>query len=448
MKERERHHHDVTAPVTDSRSEIVSTLRLAMPLIGAQLASVAMGATDAAFLGRLGSDALAGGGLAASIHVTAQLVGSGFLTVVAPLAAHARARRDDTALANVTRHGLMVAVFLGVLAAVGVQHVSFVLRALGEPPAVIAAVDPFARMVAWSTPFMLASSVFRHVLTAAERPRIVAASTVGAAVANAALDALFIGRMGAAGIGLATTVVSAGACIFLAAAAGRIVPPRSVLRLDLHRATLRDLIQLGAPAAIMIGAEVAVFQLAGLVVARDGTNALAAHQLALTVVTVTFVIPLGISQAVAVRVAAASAVGGPSNGRAAGRAGFTVGAAFASAAAGLLFVAPELIARLFIHDDVATLSTVVVILRIAAIFQLFDSAQVIAAGALRGLRDTKTPAAIAVAAYVIVAPAVAGAVTAAVTPVAVAVWTGLAVALACVAFCLVARFRWLTHGRP
>lgn len=445
MEERERHHHDVTTAVTDSRSEIVSTLRLALPLVGAQLASVAMGATDAAFLGGLGTHALAGGGLAASIHVTAQLVASGFLTVIAPLAAHAWARRDEAGLATVTRHGLVAAAILGVLAAVVVQNVAFVLRVLGEPAEVIAAVDPFARAVAWSTPFMLASSVFRHVLTAAQRPRIVALTTIGAALANGALDALLVDRMGAAGIGLATTLVSAAACIALALASARIVVPRLVLRLDLDRATWREVARLGAPAAIMIGAEVAVFQLAGLVVARDGPPSLAAHQVALTIVTVTFVVPLGVSQAVAVRVAAANALGGPPEARAAGRAGLGLGAAFAVTTCGLLLVAPDVIARLFVRNDVATLSKIGVILRIAAMFQLFDGAQVIAAGALRGLRDTKTPAAIGVAAYVIVAPSAAWGVTVAVTELVVAVWIGLAVALACVAIGLVTRFARLTR---
>lgn len=425
---------------------MISTLRLAAPLVGAQLASVAMGATDAAFLGRLGTEALAGGGLAASIHVTAQLIASGFLTVIAPLAAHARAKRDDVSLAAVTRHGLIAALVLGVVAAVGVANASFLLRALREPDAVVAAVEPFARAVAWSTPFMLAASVFRHVLTAAERTRIIAVTTFGAAIANAALDALLVGRMGAAGIGLATTLVSAGACAVLGAETARVVAARDVVRPNVDGAMLRELIRLGGPAAIMIGAEVAVFQLAGLVVARGGTVALAAHQAALTIVTVTFVVPLGISQAVAVRVAAANALGGASHARSAGHAGFAVGAAFAFAAGGILFAVPEAIAGLFVRD-IATVSAISAILRIAALFQLFDGAQVIAAGALRGLRDTKTPAAIAVAAYVVVAPSVSWTVTATVTRGVVAVWIGLAGALACAAIGLVTRFVRLTHAR-
>lgn len=445
MEERERHHHDVTGRVTDWRSEILPTLRLGAPLVGAQLASVAMAATDAAFLGRLGTEALGGGGLAASIHVTTQLVASGFLSIIAPLAAHARARRDDVALAAVTRHGLIAAVVFGIVAAFVVANVSIILKAIGEPDAVIIAVAPFARAVAWSTPFMLVSSVFRHVLTAAERPRIIAATSVGAAIANAVLDALLIDRLGAAGVGLATTLVSAGASIILGIAAARVVAARFVLRLEVDGTIVRELVRLGGPAAAMIGAEVAVFQLAGLVVAKGGAVALAAHQVALTVVTVTFVFPLGISQAVAVRVAAANATGGRLATRSIGNAGLALGGAFAIATAAALLVAPAAIARLFVRDDVATVSAVVVIFRIAAAFQLFDGTQVIAAGALRGLRDTKAPAAIGIAAYVIVAPAVASGVTAWVTPGVLAVWTGLAASLGCAAIGLVARFVRLTR---
>lgn len=445
MADRERHHHDVTGRVTGWRAELASTLRLASPLVGAQLASVAMAATDAAYLGRLGTDALGGGGLAASIQVTTQLVASGFLTVIAPLAAHARAQRDDAALARVTRHGLIAAIVLGVAAALVVANVSVILRLLGEPDGVIVAVTPFARTVAWSTPFMLVSAVFRHVLTAAERPRIIATTSVLAAIANAVLDALLIDRMGAAGIGLATTLVSLGACVVLGVTVGRIVAPRSVVRLAVDGATVKELVRLGAPAAIMIGAEVAVFQLAGLVVAKGGTVALAAHQVALTIVTVTFVVPLGISQAIAVRVAAASARGRRGSARAVGNAGFVLGAAFALAAAAVLLFVPAAIARLFVHDD-ATTAAAVVIFRIAAAFQLLDGAQVIAAGALRGLRDTKAPAAIGIAAYVIVAPTVGWAVAGSITRTVVAVWIGLAASLACAAIGLVVRFRWLTRS--
>lgn len=441
--------HGVTGRVTGAvRAEARASLALAVPLVAAQLASVAMGVTDTFYLGSLGPSALAGGGLASSIHVTTQIVSAGALSILAPLFAEAIARRDDLRVASLARTGLVVAAALSVACVAVVLEAGRVSRALGGFSEVVSVVDSFARAVAWATPFALVSAVFRHLLTAAGRPRIVTAAAFIGAALNVVLDAFLVRPMGPTGVGAATAISNAAICVILVAAAARtprIHAPTTEGRWADPR-ILRELLQLGAPTAAMIAGEVAVFQLAGLIVEGYGTSALAAHQLVLTVVTATFVVPLGIAQAAAVRVAQAGAIGGALAQRRAGLVGLVGAALVAGICAVVLLSFPDTVAGLFV-DDGETKDAARSILRWATIFLFFDAAQVVAAGALRGLRDTRIPAITAVCAYGLLAPAAAALATGVFRLRLLGIWLGLSLGLVAVAIVLVQRFFALTRAR-
>lgn len=442
----------VTAPPASIGGEIASILRLALPLAGAQIAIVAMSATDAAFLGRLGPTALAGGGLAASIHATVQIVAAGVLTVLAPLLAEARARMDHVRVASITRNGLVVALALGVLGVVLVRHAGWMLDVAGEPSDVTQIAEPFLRAVAWSTPFALVSTVFRHVLTAAGRPQVVTVTTFAGAIANAFLDdalmrgTLGIPAMGASGVGYATTIVNGLVCAGLAVAAARIVSPRALLARRADRQVVQEIARLGLPAAAMIGAEVAVFQLAGVAVGRYGASWLAVHQIGLTIAWLSFVIPLGISQAAAVRVAQVRALEGRQKSRRPGLLAIGLAATIMAAFGGVLWFAPEPFVRLFVRaDDTAlVIHRAGAVLAVAAWFQIFDGVQVVAAGALRGLQDTRVPALIGAVSYCLVAPCVAWISAGPFGLGVVGIWIGLAAGLAVAAVALSLRFLAIT----
>ena len=205
---------------------------------------------------------------------------------------------------------------------------------------------------------------------------------------------------------------------------------------------------LGAPVAATVGAEVALFQLAGLAVAFYGRSALAAHQLALTLVTVTFVVPLGIAQAASVRVAAVSAVGPASATRRPAGVAVGLAVAFMSCAGVVLWATRGLVVRLFVKDgaDEATAGMTGAILIVAALFQVFDGAQVALAGALRGLRDTRRPAVLAAMSYLIVGPAVAWFLARPLGLGVIGIWLALAAALATVTALLSLRLLRLTRG--
>lgn len=441
--------HGVTAPVTPS-GEARELLRLAWPLVAAQLATVAMGATDAAFLGRLGPTALAAGGLAASIHVTVQIVASGFLSVLAPLFAEAFARRDEPRVASVARHGLLLAGVLSVAAVIGVARAGRALGALGVSGEVVGVVAPFAWAVAWATPFALVSSVFRHLLSATGRPRIVTVSAFVGAGVNLVLDAVLVEPMGPTGVGLATTLAQACACVVLVVATSRRMAISRLLTTPHDRFLLLELLRLGAPVAVMIAAEVAVFQLVGIAIERYGTPALAGHQIGLAVVTTAFVLPLGIAQATAIRVAHGRVVGGSAGARRAGLVGLAAAGGVTTLVVVVVGLAPDLVIHIF-TADADTIRAARPLLSVAALFLLFDAAQVVAAGALRGLRDTRVAAAVAVAVYGAVIPVAAVVAASTLSLGVVGIWFALALGLAIVAAALVARFVVLTQldrGQP
>ena len=450
----------MTTPVTDRErpslaGEVRTTLRLAIPLAAAQLAGVGMMATDAVMLGSLGANALAVGGLAGSIHATVQLIAAGALTTAAPLAAEAHAKRDRSAFAALARHAFLVAGCLGVLAIVLVWNAGTALRALGEPANIVDAAEPFLHAIAFATPAVLGSCVVRQLLTVAGRPRIVTYTALGAAGLNGLLDWLFlrgfagVPAMGIAGVASATAVVEWLSFATLVFAARRFIDWRAVLSAPFDGAMLRKLVTLGAPVAAMIGAEVALFQLAGLAVAFYGTSALAAHQVGLTVITVTFVVPLGVAQAASVRVATLRAVGPASAARRPAVVAVGLAVAFMCCAAVVLWATRDLVVRLFIGDPVdhATAEKTAAILTVAALFQVFDGAQVAIAGALRGLRDTRRPAVLAALSYLVVGPAAAWVLARVLGLGVIGIWLALAAALATVTGLLATRLLRLTRAR-
>jgi len=150
------------------------------------------------------------------------------------------------------------------------------------------------------------------------------------------------------------------------------------------------LVRLGVPAALQILFEGSVFGLVTVWAARLDEASLAAHSIAVQVISTTFMVPLGISSAAAVRVGQAVGRGDERGAATAGWAALAVSATFMGAAALAMIAAPETIIRLFIADP-AVVAIGALLLRLAALFELFDGFQIVATGALRGLGDTRSP---------------------------------------------------------
>jgi MATE family multidrug resistance protein len=206
------------------------------------------------------------------------------------------------------------------------------------------------------------------------------------------------------------------------------------------------ILRLGLPIGGILGLEIGVFSTTGILMGLLGADALGAHQLVMNCISVVFMVPLGIAQAATVRVAVALGSGAPAAARRAGVVALALGAAYMAIMAVVLVAAPRAIARIYVDIDAPAnrglVGIAIYLLAIAAVFQIFDGVQAIAAGALRGYRDTTIPLLLAVIGYWGVGFAGGWFLAFQAGYGPIGLWSGLAVGLAAVALMLTIRLRF------
>jgi multidrug resistance protein, MATE family len=437
--------------------ELGATIRLAAPLAAAQLAQIAMGATDTVLLGTLGRDGLAAGGLGANLYFTLMIVVAGGLISVSILVAHARGSGTEGRIGPVLRGGFLLALLASIPPMLLLWNIEPLILAIGEPPALAHAIAQYDRILLFALPASLLMATQRGFLAAMGRPWIVMFVALAAITANGFLNyGLIHGvwglpRMGYLGSATAT-LITLWAMMAAVALAMRFTPALRTFPLigPIDWAIVRELVVLGAPIAAIMGVEIVLFGGAALLIGRFGATQLAAHQISMSICSLTFMVPLSISQAANVRVGFFMGAAAPRAARMAAIVAFVLGVGFMGAMATILLSIPSVIAGLYITTADAHRGEVIAVaaqlLTIAAFFQVFDGAQTIAAGALRGLKDTRIPAVIAAIGYWGLGFAPAWILGVRMGFGAVGIWWGLASGLAAVALSLSVRF-WLLSGR-
>ena len=436
---------------SDTVSEIRATVAVAGPLAAANLAQTAMGFTNTVMVGSLGGTALAAAGLGASLYFTIAMVCSGILSAVAPLAAHAIGAGDNSRAGRIAGAGLVLAASLALPVVATLLAVSHLLAALGYDPALAGEIGRYLEAIAWAAPGFLGFAVLRSFLVAASHSRTVMIALILCIPMNVGLNWILVfGHLGApalgiAGSGCATAVIQwlmfTGLGCYACAA-------RSLAQYRM-RPTWRAwdeigrILRLGLPIGGILGLEIGVFATTGILMGLLGADALGAHQLVMNCISVIFMVPLGIAQAATVRVAVALGSGAPAAARRAAIVALALGVGYMAIMAVVLVAAPRAIARIYVDIDAPAnhglVSIALYLLVIAAVFQIFDGMQAIAAGALRGYRDTAIPLLLAVVGYwgvgftdgwLLGFPAGYG---------PLGLWSGLAVGLAAVALMLTLR---------
>jgi MATE family, multidrug efflux pump len=378
------------------QDELLQMIRLAGPLVLAELGWMSMGVVDTMFVGRVGAEAIGAVGLGTMVFYGIAISAGGLLLGLDTLVAQAfgagdREDRHRSLVSGVWLAALMIPVVMG-----AVWVLEGILPNLGVDRQVLRATRPYLHALIWSAPPLLIYFALRRYVQALHIARPVMITLITANLVNLAgnwvlvLGHLGAPRLGAEGSGWATCfsrIYMAAAMVFVL---WKLDP--EILRISWKpdAARMWALLKLGAPVAGQMLVEIGVFATVTVLVSRLNAVALAGHQIALTTVSTTFMMPLGISSAAAVRVGFAL---GRGDRHAAARAGWTalgLGAGLMSAAAILLLTVPEWIARLF-TPDAAVIALAVSILRVAAFFQLFDGLQIVVMGSLRGAGDTRTP---------------------------------------------------------
>jgi MATE family multidrug resistance protein len=410
--------------------------------------------TDLAFIGRLGDGAVAAAALAHTIFFVSFTVGMGLMSAVSPLAAQAFGARNP----HRVRRSLRVGLWAAFLISVPVMALPFwgeqILLSMGQSPAAAGLAQQYLFGLVWSILPALWFMAIRGFMSAINRPEPILWITLAAIPANALLVYLLLygewglPRLELFGAGLATSMVNSA--MFLAGLwfAARRRPFRKyhvlghIWRIDWP--LMRQLVILGAPISISFLLEYGLFGAAGLLMGLISTTALAAHQIALQIAAILFMVPFGIGMAATVRVGHAV---GRRDGAAVRRAGFIatgLGIGFMSGMTLVVILGRFAIAQVFLGAGAgAAAELTATLLLVGATFFIADGIQTIASGSLRGMNDTRIPLLFATISYWLIGFTLACGLGFWTPLGAVGVWIGLSCGTVVYATLLLLRFRLL-----
>jgi len=378
--------------------DVAQLARLALPVTLAQVGLMTMGLVDTIMVGRVSPVDLAAVAIGHLYFFGIAVVGMGILFALDPVISQAVGADDTVGIARGVQRGVVLATGLSIVATALLVPVGPILTVLRQPPEVI----PIAtRYVHGLLPAVLPFYVFvvlRQSLQAMGRVRAIVLAVVAANLLNAFLNWVFIfGNLGAPALGAVgsayvTTVARWFTTLALVALAWPYLSSslRPLRREALLTRPLLQLLRVGGPVGAQQWLEVGVFATAGLFMGWMGALALAGHQVALQMAALTFMVPLGVAQATSVLVGQAVGRGDAEAARRATGAGVLIGVGFMTATAVTFLAVPDLLSRAF-SDDPPVIAAAAVLLPIAGVFQVFDGLQVVAAGALRGVGDTRVP---------------------------------------------------------
>ncbi len=430
------------------RRELWPTLALATPIVIGQLAQMSLGLTDTAFIGRLGEVPLAAAAFTSGIFGMFYVVGVGLLSGAGVCAARDYGAGNAPGSAAWLQHGRAFALAVGTLAFGLLALFSTQFDSLRQPPAVIAVVRPFFLLIAASLVPSLVFQAQRQFAEAVGHPRGPMLIILGGVLLNALLNWVFIyGHWGSPALGLVgsgwSTLLARSWTVLACSVWLRYSPRFDALRAARTRAWERarfvELLRLGAPAGAMLLFETGAFGASAFLMGWLGQLPLAAHQIALSCASLTFMVPLGLSHAVSVRISRARGAGRDGSLLAIGWGALSAGLSFMLFGAFVFAFAGRALGSAFTPaSEVVALASR--LLTVAALFQLFDGAQVISVGALRGLTDIRLPMAITFVAYWVISLPLGYWLAFHTDLGAVGLWLGLAAGLGSAAIALVGRF--------
>ncbi|WP_439372100.1 MATE family efflux transporter [Bradyrhizobium sp. DASA03120] len=455
-----QHHAEPRAGVPQSHlaQEFGETMRLAVPMMLTQLGQIAMITTDLAMIGHLGESAVAAAALAHTVYFVSFTFGLGLMSAVSPLAAQAFGAGDVRRIRRSLRVGLWTALLISLPIMASPLYGEQILLALGQVPQSAALAQRYLNGLAWGIAPALGFIALRSMMSAVNRPQAplwitIAAIPINAVLVYALVHGVFgLPELGLFGAGLATTLVNLGTFIVALAIAGLRKPfadyhPLARLwRIDWP--LMHQLVAVGAPISFSLLLEYGLFSSAALLMGLISTTALAAHQIALQVTAVLFMVPLGIGMAATVRVGHAFGRNDPAGVRRAGLVAAVLGIAFVSALTVAIIAGRYELGRLFFGRSEASAATVeltATLLLVGASFFIADGLQTIMGGALRGINDTGMTLVFAAIGYWCVAFPIAWVLAFHTELGAVGVWVGFSIGSFVYAALLILRFRMLAR---
>ena len=389
---------NVVARALPTGEESRALLRLALPVVVVQVGIMAMGVVDTIMVGHLSATALAAVALGNLYFFGCAILGMGALMGLDPVVAQALGAGDHPAVARGVQRGLILGALLSIPAAAALMFGEQALRGMGQPAEVVPFAGSYAR---WTAPGVLPLYLFvvlRQSLQALRAMRPIIICIVAGNIINVVLNwVLIYGHLGAPALGVTGAAISttigrwALPFILLGLAWHQLGPAlRPLRRESLELSPLGRMFRLGLPIGIQTALEFTAFGAVGLMMGRLGTIPVAAHQVAINLASLTFMVPLGVGQAAAVLVGHAIGAADQSGARRAARASVVYGVGFMALTSMVFLLIPAQLAELY-TNDVATIALAAALLPVAGVFQLFDGTQAVTAGILRGAGDTRVP---------------------------------------------------------
>jgi MATE family multidrug resistance protein len=395
------------------RTEIKEFLKLAIPLVSAQLAQSVTGFADTVVMGRLGQETLAAGGLASITFLTLLNTATSMVMGVSPLVAAAHGAGRKSRVEQVTRQGLWISVVLAISLMSIVGHLDALMLQLGQAPTSTSLANDYLDVALWGIFPALGFTVLRSLVAGVSQARPVMAIAIAWTLFDIAgnyilgLGMFGFPQMGLVGLALTSALSFWGRFLSLAV---YILWHKQLntycIFQALHRIQPRiiwELLWLGTPIGMATAVEYGLFNIVTFLMGRLGTDVLAAHQIVLQTTVVMYMVPLGMSYATTVRVGQWL---GQKNLQAAKRAGYvsmSFGAGLMTLMAIALLIYPQQVVGLFIdlHNpaNANVLSIAAPMLFVAALGEILDGIQRTANGALQGFQDTRVPMLLGFLAY-------------------------------------------------
>ena len=388
--------------------EIGATVRLALPLILAQLAAVGTNMVDAVLAGHHSAHVLGAVAVGASIWSLAILSGIGMMMAVPPSVSQLDGAGRRHEIGAVFRQALWLALVMGLALWFGVRHASPLIALVGVAPGLRAEVGEFLGAISWGAPALTVYFALRGLSEGLSLTRPSMFFSLGGLAVLAPLGyVLMFGKLGftpqgARGCGIATALVL---WLEMLAFAFFIARHRNYRGLGLGERfdppdakRIGELLWVGLPMAVTLLAEGGLFVAVALAIGTLGEQVVASHQVALNIASFFFMVPLGLAMAITVRVGHAVGRGDAQAVRYAGFCGIGLTLATQALSAGLMLTLPNVIASLYTRDA-GVIATATELIVLAGFFQFSDGIQVASNGALRGLKDTRVSMVITLFAY-------------------------------------------------
>jgi MATE family multidrug resistance protein len=421
-------------------------VRLAVPIVVVQVGLMLMGTVDTIMVGHVSGDALASVALGNLYFWFAVHFGMGALLALDPVIAQAVGAKDEGAVARGMQRGILLAALVAIPTSLVLLPGPWLLAALQQPPDII----PTAARYAWACipgifPFF-AFVVLRQSLQAMGRLAPIVATIVAANLLNVLLNWILIfGKlgapvMGAVGAGIASSISRWFMAVMVIVVGWPLVRDhlRPVRRDAFRVVPLFRMAAIGVPIGLQYSLEGGAFMIVALFMGWIGTVEMGAHQVAINLAALTFMVPLGISSAAAVLVGQAVGRSDPVGARRLTGAALMLGGGVMCVSALVFLTIPGLLARVY-TAEASVIALASLLIPIAGVFQVFDGVQVVSIGVLRGVGDTRAPMIIAAIGYWLIGVPVSAYLGLRVGLGAVGLWWGLVVGLAAVSVTLIVR---------